>query len=63
MTNKNMVLCIYLIIGFLLYSTLSKVFERCMLNHLMFYISFHDVFAPNQYGFRSGKNTLDSLVA
>ena len=40
MTNKNMVLCIYLIMGFLLYSALSKVFERCMLNHLMFYILF-----------------------
>ena len=28
----------------------------------MFYISFHDGFAPNQYGFRSGKNTADCLV-
>ena len=28
----------------------------------MFYNSFHDVFAPNQYGFRSGKNTTDCLV-
>ena len=28
----------------------------------MFYISFHDVFAPDQYGFRTGKNTTDCLV-
>jgi len=34
---------------------LSKIFEKCMFNQLMLYISFHDVFAPNQYGFRSGK--------
>ena len=34
---------------------LSKIFEKCLLNQLMFYITFHDVFAPNQYGFRSGK--------
>ena len=37
--------------------TLSKIFEKCMFN-----ISFHDVFAPNKYGFRSGKNTTDCLV-
>jgi len=35
--------------------SLSKIFEKCMFNTLMFFISFHDVFAPNQYGFRSGK--------
>ena len=40
----------------------SKIFEKCVLNQLMFHISFHDVFAPNQYGFRSGKNTTDCLV-
>ena len=28
----------------------------------MLYISFRDVFAPNQYGFRTGKNTTDCLV-
>ena len=33
-----------------------------MFNQLMLYISFHDVFAPNQYGFRSGKNTTDCFV-
>ena len=41
---------------------LSKIFEKCVLNQLMFYITFHDIFAPNQYGFRSGKNTTDCLV-
>ena len=38
------------------------MFEKCVPNQLMFYISFHDVFAPNQYGFRTGKNTIDCLV-
>ena len=33
-----------------------------MVNQLMFYITFHDVFAPNQDGFRFGKNTTDCLV-
>ena len=33
-----------------------------MFNQLMLYISFHDVFAPNQYGFSSGKYTTDCLV-
>ena len=28
----------------------------------MFHISFHNLFAPNQYGFRSGANTTDCLV-
>ena len=43
---------------------LSKIFEKCVLNQLMFHISFHDLFAPNQYhGFRSGtKFTTDCLV-
>ena len=41
---------------------LSEIFEKCMFNQLMLYISFHDVFAPNQYGFRSGKNITDCLV-
>ena len=40
---------------------LSKILEKCILIQLMFYITFHDVFAPNQYGFRSG-NTTDCLV-
>ena len=41
---------------------LSKIFEKFMFNQLMFYISFHDVFAPNQYSFRSGKNTTHCLI-
>ena len=41
---------------------LSKIFEKCMLNQLMFCNSFHDAFAPNQYGFRSGKNTTQGSV-
>ena len=41
---------------------LSKIFEKCVLNQLIFHISFHDLFVPNQYGFRSGSNTTDCLV-
>ena len=33
-----------------------------LINQLIFYISFHDFFAPNQYGFWTGKNTTDRLV-
>ena len=38
------------------------MFEKCVPNQFMFYISFHDVFVPDQYGFRTGKNTTDCLV-
>ena len=38
------------------------MFEKCVPNQLMFYISFHDAFSPNQYAFRTGKNTSDCLV-
>ena len=41
---------------------LRKIFEKCVLNQLTFHISFHDLFVPNQYGFRSGSNTTDCLV-
>ena len=41
---------------------MSKIFEKCVLNQLVFHISFHDLFVPNQYGFRSGSNTTDCLV-
>ena len=41
---------------------LSKIFEKCVFNQLMFHFSFHNLITPNQYGFRSGSNTTDCLV-
>ena len=38
------------------------MFEKCVPNQIMFYISFHDSFSPNQYAFRTGKNPSDCLV-
>ena len=35
-------------------SALSKIFERCILNQLSFYLTYEDILVPNQYGFRSG---------
>ena len=43
-------------------SALSKIFERCILNQLSFYLTYEDVLVPNQYGFRSGMTTVDCLV-
>ena len=39
------------------YIKISKIFEKCVLNKLMFHISFHDVFVPNKYGFRSSSSS------
>ena len=43
-------------------SALSKVFERCILNQLIFYCLTEKILVSNQYGFRSGYNTTDCLV-
>ena len=43
-------------------SALSKVFERCILNQLMFYCLTENILVSNQYGFRSGYNTTGCLV-
>ena len=43
-------------------SVLSKIFERCILNQLVFYLTFEDILVPNQHGFRSSKTTVDCLV-
>ena len=43
-------------------SALSKVFERCILNQLIFYCLTENILVSNQYGFRSGYNTTDCLV-
>ena len=41
---------------------LSKIFERCILNQLILYCLTENILVPNQYGFRSGYNTIDCLV-
>ena len=43
-------------------SALNKIFERCILNQLSFYLTYEDILVPNQYGFRSGMTTVDCLV-
>ena len=43
-------------------SALSKIFERCILNQLIFYSLTENILVSNQYGFRSGYNTTDCLV-
>ena len=43
-------------------SALRKIFERCILNQLSFYLTYEDILVPNQYGFRSGMTTVDCLV-
>ena len=43
-------------------SALSKIFERCILNQLSFYLTYEDILVPNQYGFRSAMTTVDCLV-
>ena len=43
-------------------SALSKIFERCILNQLSFYLTLGDIFVPHLYGFRSGMATVDCLA-
>ena len=53
-------LCNYRAISVL--PALSKIFERCILNQLMFYFTIENILIPNQYGFRSDNTTTDCLV-
>ena len=43
-------------------SALSTVFERCILNQLIFYCLTENILVSNQYGFQSRYNTTDCLV-
>jgi len=43
-------------------SALSKIFERCILYRLLFYLTYEDILVPNRYGFRSVMITVDCLV-
>ena len=43
-------------------SALSKIFERCILNQLIFHFNTENILVSNQFGFRAGKTTTDCLV-
>ena len=40
-------------------SSISKIFERCIFNQLMFYFTNKNMISPKQYGFRPGFTTSD----
>ena len=42
--------------------SISKVFEKCIFNQLMFYFTNENMFSPKQYGFRPGFTTSDCLI-
>lgn len=43
-------------------SSISKIFERCIFNQLMFYFTNNNMISPKQYGFRPGFTTSDCLI-
>ena len=44
-------------------SALRKIFERCILNQLIFYCPTENILVSTQYGFRSGYNTTEEKYA
>ena len=40
---------------------LSKIYERAMCNRLIKFIHQHSILVPHQYGFRSGRSTIDAV--
>ena len=45
-----------------IFSTLSKIVEKCIFNQLMSYLSTEDILTPKQYGFCPASITTDCLV-
>ena len=43
-------------------SSISKIFEKCIFNQLMFYFTNNKTISPKQYGFRPGFTTSDCLI-
>ena len=43
-------------------SSISKIFEKCIFNQLMFYFTNNKMISPKQYGFRPGFTTSDCLI-
>ena len=40
-------------------SAVSKIFERCILNQLIFHFNTENILVSNQLGFKAGKTTTD----
>lgn len=43
-------------------SSISKIFDKCIFNQLMFYFTNNKMISPKQYGFRPGLTTSDCLI-
>ena len=43
-------------------SSISKIFEKCIFNQLMFYFTNNKMISPKQHGFRPGVRTSDCLI-
>ena len=43
-------------------SCISKLFERIILSHLLFFLESNPIFSPRQAGFRPGQSTLDQIL-
>ena len=43
-------------------SSVSKIFEKCIFNQLMFFFTTNKLISPLQYGFRPGLTTSDCLI-
>ena len=43
-------------------SSISKIFEKCIFNQLMFYLTNENMISSKQSGFRTGYTTSDCLI-
>ena len=43
-------------------SCVSKLFERIILSHLLFFLESNSILSPRQAGFRPGRSTLDQIL-
>ena len=43
-------------------SCVSKLFERIILSHLLFFLESNSILSPRQVGFRPGRSTLDQIL-
>ena len=48
--------------GLSLISCVSKLFERIILSHLLFFLESNSILSPHQAGFRPGRSTLDQIL-
>ena len=45
-----------------MFSCVSKLFERIILSHLLFFLESISILSPRQVGFRPGRSTLDQIL-